>query len=45
MKNLNLIRKIIKEDMIVSVQGLYSNFAEFFNGLVIEIKGEYPYES
>ena len=45
MKNLKLIKKFIKEDMKVSFQDLYSIFAEFFNGLVIEIKGEYPYES
>ena len=45
MKNLNLIKKIIKHDMKLSVQDLYRFFAEFFNGLVIGIKGKYPYES
>ena len=45
MKYLNLIRKIIKVYKKVSVQDILRIFAEFFNGLVIEIKGEYPYES
>ena len=45
MKNLNLNNKIIKENMKLSVQDILRIFAEFFNGLVIVIKGEYPYES
>ena len=45
MKNLKLIKKIIKEDMKVSFQDLYSIFEESFNGLFIEIKWQYPYES
>ncbi len=45
MKNSYLIKKIIKQDMKLSVQDLYRIFAEFFNGLAIEIMGEYPYES
>ena len=45
MKNLNLNKKIIKEYMKVYVQDILRIFAEFFNGLVIEIKGEYPYET
>ena len=31
--------------MKTSVKDSYSIFTEFFNGVVIEIKGEYPYES
>ena len=45
MKNLYLIKKIIKQDMKLSVQALFRIFAEFFNGPVMEIRGEYPYES
>ena len=45
MKNLYPIKKIIKQDMKLSFQDLYIIFAECFNCLVIEIKGEYPYES
>ena len=45
MKNLNLFIKIPKEERNVSVQYSSMTFAEFFNGLVFEIKGEYPYGS
>ena len=45
MKNLYLIKKNIKQGMKLSVQYFYRIFPECFNCLVIEIKGEYPYES
>ena len=45
MKNFYLINKISKKYRNVSVEDYSMTFAEFFNVLVFEIKGEYPCES
>ena len=45
MKNLNLIKKKLpKEDRKISVKDSSKLLAEFFNGVVIELDEEYPYD-
>ncbi|MDC3028975.1 hypothetical protein OA189_01420 [Prochlorococcus sp. AH-716-P20] len=45
MKNLNLIKKLSKEDRKISVLVPSKLLAEFFNGVVIKIVEPYAYDS